>query len=131
MSPEMLASQWLSLSCWLKRSVLPSALLLLGLLVCLRLINPGPVVLDHLAVLVGFSALYFVLFRGGHMLMIRSLHKDMMIRHAEAYRTKLAALDPDRLKRRNLGFTLARVKRDILIEARDKAQQKRNELFPR
>lgn len=81
--------------------------------------------------MVGFAALYFTLFRGGHILMIRSLHFDMLRRHPEAYREKLLAFADTNLKRRNLGFTLARIKRDILIDAQAEADRKGRDLFPR
>lgn len=118
MSPETVSDRWLSLRCWLWRTVLPAAISLITILCLLRAIGPDPKTLDHTAVLVGFSALYFILFRGGHILMIRSLHVEMMKQHEEAYREKLSLITDIELKRRNLGFTLARVKRDILVEAR-------------
>lgn len=131
MSPEAVSHRWLSLRCWLTRTVLPAAGALLAVLILLKTIGPDEVTLDHTAALVGFSALYFILFRGGHILMIRSLHSEMMKKHQEAYREKLAAFPIGDLKRRNLGFTLARVKRDILVEARDEKQKKRDQLFPK
>ncbi|GLQ19878.1 hypothetical protein ACFFUB_04945 [Algimonas porphyrae] len=131
MSPESLSNRWLSLRCWLLRSVLPAASALLAMLLLLRVISPDPVTLDHTAVMVGFAALYFSLFRGCHILMIRSLHADMMRRHPDAYRAKLLALADGTLRRRNLGFTLARVKRDILVEAKAETDRKRRDLFPR
>ena len=41
-----------------------------------------------------------------------------MRKHQEAYRLKLGAMTEGELRRSNLGFTLARVKRDILVEAK-------------
>ena len=113
------------------RTVFPAAGALLLVLGLLAAIGPDERTLDHTAALVGFSALYFILFRGGHILMIRSLHSEMMKKHQEAYREKLAAFPIGELKRRNLGFTLARVKRDILVEARNEKQKKRDRLFPK
>jgi hypothetical protein len=52
------------------------------------------------------------------MLMIRSLHRDMMRHHEKAYREALAQLSQGELRRANLGFTLARIKRDILVKSR-------------
>lgn len=118
MSPEFISARWLSLRSWLLQTVLPAALCLVAVLLLLRAIGPSSRTLNHTAALVGFTALYFILFRGGHLLMIRSLHFDMLRRHEDAYRERLAKFTADDLKRRNLGFTLARVKRDILIEAR-------------
>ena len=120
MTPESLAHRFLSLRCWLLRSVLPSALAVIACLAIINSIGATPRTVDHTAVLIGFSGLYFMLFRGGHILMIRSLHREMMKHHPKAYREKLAALPEATLKRRNVGFTLARVKRDILMEAREK-----------
>lgn len=72
---------------------------------------------DHNATIVGFFAFYFVLIRGGHMIMIRSLHKELLTKHEEAYRYELAAVDPILFKRKTLGFTLAQIKRRILEDA--------------
>lgn len=130
MSPEAVSYRWLSLRCWLTRTVLPAAGALLAVLMLIRAIGPDEVTMDHISVLIGFSALYFILFRGGHILMIRSLHSEMMKKHQEAYREKLAAFPIGDLKRRNLGFTLARVKRDILVEAREKEDRRKSDLFP-
>ncbi|MGB3455904.1 MAG: hypothetical protein WBG08_08775 [Litorimonas sp.] len=131
MSPETVSDRWLSLRCWLLRTVLPAAGSLLVVLGVLRWIGPDRVTLDHTSVLVGFSALYFILFRGGHMLMIRSLHTEMMRKHEDAYREKLSCFDPGALQRRNLGFTLARVKRDILVEDRERQERRKRELSGR
>ena len=131
MSPEAVSYRWLSLRCWMLRTVLPAAGALIAVLLLLRSIGPDKGTLDHTAVLVGFSALYFILFRGGHILMIRSLHAEMMKKHQEAYREKLADFAQVDLKRHNLGFTLARVKRDILVEAREAEDRKRDQLFPK
>lgn len=129
MSPHAVSYRWLSLRCWLIRTVLPAAIFLLAALALLRSLEPGETTLDHTAVMVGFAALYFILFRGGHMLMIRSLHKEMMKKHPDAYREKLARMTAKELRRSNLGFTLARVKRDILVEARETEKEKRERLF--
>lgn len=118
MTPEFLSDRWLSLRCWLLRTVFPAACALLIVLGLLWFIGPDRRTLDHTATLVGFSALYFVLFRGGHLIMIRSLHEELMRKHEEAYREKLSLITDVELKRKNLGFTLAKVKRDILVEAR-------------
>ena len=71
MSPEAVSYRWLSLRCWLTRTVFPAAAALLAVLILLQLIGPDTKTLDHTAVLVGFSALYFILFRGGHILMMK------------------------------------------------------------
>ncbi|GHA93443.1 hypothetical protein GCM10009069_15640 [Algimonas arctica] len=131
MSPEAVSRRWLSLRCWLIRTVCPAAIALIVVLGLLRALGPSETTLDHTAVMVGFAALYFTLFRGGHMLMIRSLHSEMMKNHPDAYRGKLARMTQGDLRRRNLGFTLARVKRDILVEARDADTRKRDQLFNR
>ncbi|MGB6231356.1 MAG: hypothetical protein WBF53_14660 [Litorimonas sp.] len=131
MSPEIVVDRWLSLRCWLQRTVFPAAVVLLVVLGLLFAVGPDRKTLDHTAVMVGFAALYFTLFRGGHMLMIRSLHFDLMRKYEDAYRDKLRAFGADGLRRRNLGFTLAKVKRDILVEAQEAKDRKRDELFPR
>lgn len=120
LTPEHVAHRWLSLRCWLLRTVLPAAVALLIVLVILRSTGAPQRTLDHTATMVGFAALYFTLFRGGHMMMLRSLHLEMMRKHEDAYRKRLGELSSDALRRSNVGFTLARMKRDILVEARSK-----------
>lgn len=129
MSPEAVSLRWLSLRCWLIRTVFPAALSLIAMLALLRAIRPSDTTLDHTAVMVGFAALYFILFRGGHMLMIRSLHVEMMKKHEQAYREKLFRMTEQELRRSNLGFTLARVKRDILVEAQKEKKRKAEAMF--
>lgn len=112
MTPEQIEYHFLSLRAWLLRTVGPTAAALcLALLLCRGWLRPD--IRDHTAVLIGFAALYYVLIRGGHMVMIRSLHKDMLRRYEAEYRARLSALTADQL-RRNIGFTLTRIKRDIL-----------------
>ena len=120
MSPEHIARRWLSLRCWALRSVLPAALGVIACLLLIRAVGGGERTLNHSAALIGFGGLYFALFRGGHILMLRSLHTDMMRRFEDAYRQRLARLDEASLRRANLGFTLARIKRDIMVEAQKK-----------
>ncbi|MEM7730689.1 MAG: hypothetical protein AAF311_15715 [Pseudomonadota bacterium] len=131
MSPELVFHRWLSLRSWLLGTVLPSALALVAMLALLRAIGPSRDTLDHTSVMVGFAALYFMLFRGGHMLMIRSLHAEMMRKHEVAYRDRLSMIGEGELKRRNLGFTLARLKRDILIDAHEEKRRARDRLTGR
>ena len=129
MSPEAVSYRWLSLRGWCLRTVLPAAASLIAVLALLRSIGSSETTLDHTAVMVGFAALYFILFRGGHILMIRSLHVEMMKKYPDAYRGKLARMTRKELRRSNIGFTLARVKRDILVEARETEKEKRERLF--
>ena len=120
MTPEAISRRWLSLRCWLQRSVLPGSLGVIAFVLLVQQFGASERTVDHAAALIGFAGLYFALFRGGHILMLRSLHSEMMRRHEEAYRAKLARLSEGELRRSNLGFTLARIKRDILVEARKK-----------
>lgn len=46
--------------------------------------------------------------------MIRSLHFEMKRKYEQPYRDKLAALSLVKIKGRNIGFTLARIKCDIV-----------------
>lgn len=101
----------LSLRCWLRRSVLPASLLLLAALAWVGL-DGSSQARDHKAVIFGFAALYFVLLRGGHILMIRSLHAELKRGYPDAYAERLARLPT--LRRRNAGFVLARIKRDMI-----------------
>lgn len=118
MTPELLERDWLSLRYWLQRCVLPASLSLLAVLCLFRLITDKPSELNHNAVIVGFFTLFFILVRGGHILMIRSLHFELKGKFETAYREKLAYIPQGQIKRRNIGFTLARIKRDILDEKR-------------
>jgi len=120
MTPEALQYDWLSLRYWLRRCVLPSALVLLVIMAALKLTSETASELDHKAVLPAFFTLYYVLVRGGHILMIRSLHRDLLKTYAEPYREILSRLDPKTMKRRNIGFTLARIKRKLIDDKRAK-----------
>lgn len=93
-------------------------LVLLVFLFLFAVISDAPRFRDHNATIVGFFAFYFVLIRGGHMIMIRSLNKDLMRKHEAAYRYELAAVDPVVFRRKSIGFTLAQIKRRILEDAR-------------
>ena len=76
--------------------------------------------LNHNAVIVGFFVLYFILVRGGHIIMIRSLHFELKRKYEEAYREKLAYVPLGQIKRRNIGFTLARIKRELIDTSKPK-----------
>ena len=114
MTPEILERDWLSLRYWLQRCVLPSAIFLIVVLGGLRLIDPEAVSLNHKAVIVGFFVFYFILVRGGHLIMIRSLHFELKRKYEDTYRERLAYVPIGQIKRRNIGFTLARIKREII-----------------
>jgi len=118
MTPESLIENYLCLRVWLQRIVLPTMLALLLFLYMFSAISEVPRFRDHNATIVGFFAFYFVLVRGGHMIMIRSLHKDLMRKHEAAYRYELAAVAPILFRMRSIGFTLAQIKRRILEDAR-------------
>ena len=112
MTPRQLERDVLSLRCWLRRTVLPTALVLLVALLVLRGVSDTRSWLDHRAVIVGFFAVYFVLVRGGHLLMVRSLHAELMRKYPEPYAERLAKLP--NLRGRNAGFALARLKRGMI-----------------
>ena len=117
MTPEFLIANFLCLRVWLQRIVLPTMLALLVFLYLFSVISEAHRFRDHTATIVGFFAFFFVLVRGGHMIMIRSLHKDLMQKHEAAYRYELAAVDPILFRMRSIGFTLAQIKRRILEDA--------------
>lgn len=114
MTPELLERDWLSLRYWLQWCVLPSAIALIVILGLIRLIGSETSYLNHSSVIVGFFAVYFVLVRAGHLVMIRSLHFDLKRKYEELYRERLAYVPIGQIKRRNIGFTLARIKREII-----------------
>jgi len=118
MTPETLQTNWLSLRYWLTRCVLPAVIVLLGILMLLKMVTVTPRDLDHKAVIVGFFTLYYILVRGGHILMTRSLHKELQKKYDDKYREKLASFEPSSMKRRNIGFTLARIKRELIDDKR-------------
>lgn len=124
MTVTELERDWLSLRIWVRRCVLPSSVFLLLVLGVFKLITAQQRVLDQNATIVGFFIFYFMLVRGGHMLMIRSMHKDMLARYEDPYKAKLARLPSGRLGlieglikgRQNIGFALARIKRELINE---------------
>jgi len=117
MTPETLVRRHLSMRHWLVRIVLPMMLVLLVTLYLFSSISDTARFRDHNATIVGFFAFYYVLIRGGHIVMIRSLHGELMSKYEEAYRTELAKLSPAILKRKKIGFTLAQIKRRIIENA--------------
>lgn len=114
MTPEALHRDWLSLRCWLTRCVLPSTVVLIAILALLSFTRTSVRELDHNALLVTFFTVYFILIRGGHILMIRSLHRELMRKYETEYRESLSFFTPISMKRRNVGFTLARLKREFV-----------------
>ncbi len=118
MTPETLIEEFLSLRVWLQRIVLPTMLCLLVCLYLFSSISETPRFRDQNATIVGFFAFYFILIRGGHLVMIRSLHKDLMKKHEDAYRYELTAIDPILFRKRTIGFTLAQIKRRILEDGK-------------
>lgn len=116
MTSQDLETHWLSLRYWLTRCVLPSAVTLCALLLLLPLAVKHPQYRDQTAAILGFFTLYFVLFRAGHVFMIRSMHFDLKTTYGEAYELRLREL-PANLHRKNLGFTLAKIKRELIDAA--------------
>ena len=102
----------LSVRMWMRRTVLPVALLLLVVLAAMWQASGSRAELDHLSLFVALMALWFVLVRGGHLLMVRSLHKELKSNYPEPYAERLAPIP--HLRRRNAGFTLARIKRALI-----------------
>lgn len=116
MTPAELEARYLSLRCWLMRCVLPSALVLAAALVAARAITERENLLNQNAAILGFTLLYFTLVRGGHILMIRSMHKELLRKYEPHYKARLAGLARGGARRRNIGFTLARIKRELINE---------------
>jgi len=123
MSSDDLERRWLSLRYWLLRCVLPSVCILVLILLVLRWISDNPAVLNHNAVIVGFFTLYFILVRGGHMLMIRSLNTELKQTFGPAYEARLANWPAKTMRRRNIGFTLAQIKRDLNAEQQGRSSR--------
>lgn len=120
MTPEVLERDWLSLRFWAQRCVLPSAVVLLVILGLFHMTTDSAKDLNHNAVIVGFFTFYFILVRGGHLFMVRSLHKELLRKYNEGYRHKLGYIPQGQIKRRNIGFTLARIKRELMMEELEK-----------
>ena len=118
MAPETLISEYLSLRVWLQRIVLPTMVCVLVFLYVYAALYDAPGHRDHTATIIGFFAFYYVLIRGGHMIMIRSLHHEMMKKYEIEYRYELAAVSPILFRRKTIGFTLAKIKRHIHEEAK-------------
>ena len=117
MKPETLISEYLSLRVCLQRIVLPTMVCLLIFLYMYAALYEAAGQRNHTATIIGFFAFYFVLIRGGHMIMIRSLHQDLMKKYEIEYRYELATVSPILFRRKTVGFTLAQIKRHIHDEA--------------
>lgn len=70
--------------------------------------------LNHNALIVGFCALYYILVRGGHLIMIRALHAELKAKYREPYEKRLASIACKDMRRRNIGFTLSQIKREFM-----------------
>jgi cytochrome b subunit of formate dehydrogenase len=116
MTPKQIEYRYLSLHCWLMRVVAPTTGAVLIALFFVHGLSSEKL-RDHTAVLVGFAALYFILIRGGHIIMVRSLHNDMLKRYEADYRERLSQLNAQNI-RGNISFALTRIKRDILDKAK-------------
>ena len=97
--------------------------MLLLFLTAFGMVSEAPRFRDNNATIVGFFAFYYVLVRGGHIIMIRSLHKDLMRNHAEAYLVELAAVDPVVFRKKTIGGTLAQIKRRIVEQAKPNSRK--------
>ena len=112
MTSSELETKWLSLQYWLRSAVLPSGIVLILALLILKFLVSDRQHLDQAAALIGFFSFYYVLVRGGHLIMIRAMHHDLKSKYGDKYESRLKELPPD-LRQINLGFRLARIKRDL------------------
>ena len=117
MTPESLVRHHLSMRHLFVRIVLPTMVVLLLGLYLFSLISNAERFRDHNATIIGFFAFYYVLIRGGHIIMIRSLHKELMSKYEPAYRLELSKMSLALIKRKKIGFALAQIKRRILDSA--------------
>jgi len=113
MTPEYLERNYLSIRFWVRNAVIPATLGLLGILIVVRIVTGDPFELNHASAIAAFFAGYFVLIRAGHLFMIRSMHFDLKKSYAGIYPLKLAEL-PENMNRRNLGFSLAKIKSELI-----------------
>lgn len=113
MTTYELEKHWLSLKYWVRSSVLPITLLLLLMLLLLKFWFTDLSSQNHNSLIIGFFCFYFILIRGGHLIMIRSMHFELKKKYGDAYNERLSYLPRD-LRRYNIGFTLARIKRDLV-----------------
>lgn len=115
MTVQQLEQNCLSLRVWITRCVLPAGVVLLAMLLLLNWVIYIDRYRDQSALMIAFFTLYFVLVRGGHLIMIRSLHAELKRTYGKAYEKRLERLAPT-LRRQNIGFTLARIKRELIDE---------------
>lgn len=113
MTPERLATDYLSLKYWRRRAVYPSLVILILVLLVILLFSPTRQDRDQSALIIAFFAFFFNVIRGGHLYMMRSLHLELLRDHKAAYLQKLSEL-PDNLGKENIGFLLARLKSEIM-----------------
>lgn len=123
MTYQDIEQNWLSLRYWLIRVVLPSALFCLLCMAYLKFRTDSDQFRDHAAVIIGFFTAYFILVRGGHLVMIRSMHFDLKKRYGDKYAKRLAQL-PKNGRNQNIGFALARIKRELSDAAKPKHKSK-------
>ncbi len=56
--------------------------------------------------------------------MIRSLHFELLKKYPEGYAEKLGYIPRGQIRRRNVGFTLARIKRELMLEEKKKKSKR-------
>lgn len=112
MSIERLEGYYLTWSYWARVYLLPAALILVSVLLIARFLAQGRSELDEIAVIAGFFAFYFVAVRGGHIYMIRTMHNQLKKDYAGIYPKRVQSL-PSRMKMRQIGFALARIKAEL------------------
>lgn len=118
MTPEYLETHYLSVRYWVVRTLLPTAFILLLVLIVIGFLTGDGSELNHASVIAAFFAAYFVLIRAGHLFMIRAMHLTLKKEYAAVYPKKLASL-PKNMNRRNLGFSLAKIKSDLIYQQRN------------
>ncbi len=112
MTVEKLEYHYLTPGFWIRRFVLPTATLLIIVLLLYGWLLKGRTGLDEVAALAGFFAFYFLAVRGGHIYMIRTVHNQLKSDFAARYPESLQSL-PEHMKIRQIGFALAKIKADL------------------
>lgn len=112
MTIERLEQVYLTPLYWVRFSVVPTGLLLIAILLLYRSIAISRGDLNEVAALSGFFAFYFLVFRAGHIYMIRTMHNQLKSNFASLYEERLNGL-PKQMNIRQIGAGLARIKAEL------------------
>ena len=124
MTIQTLENRYLNIRHWIRYVVLPTFIILCLLLLIARRLTDSAVELNNISVILAFVATYWVLFKAGHIYLIRSLHLQLKKDFETSYPEALSEL-PRKMKLREIGFSLAAIKAELIRNSSNKTRPNR------